>query len=88
MNISLMKRRSKLKKKINLHLLFLIIGLIVFFLSMLGFVINACTIQNIPLAWILFSFIILGSGLVLVGLIMYLIKNKEKIQNYLDELLK
>ena len=55
---------------------------------MLGFVINACTIQKIPLAWILFSFIILGSGLVLVGLIMYLIKNKEKIQNYLDELLK
>ena len=77
-----------MKKKINLYTLFIIIGLVVFFIAMLGFVINACTIQNIPLAWILFSFIILGSGFVLIGLIMYLIKNKDKITKYLDELLK
>ena len=88
MNISQMRRRLTLKKKINLYTLFIIIGLVVFFIAMLGFVINACTIQNIPLAWILFSFIILGSGFVLVGLIMYLIKNKDKITKYLDELLK
>mgnify|MGYP003292146230 CR=1 FL=1 len=37
----------------------IIIGLVVFFIAMLGFVINACTIQNIPLAWILLSFIII-----------------------------
>ena len=88
MNISQMRRRLTLKKKINLYTLFIIIGLVVFFIAMLGFVINACTIQNIPLAWILFSFIILGSGFVLIGLIMYLIKNKDKITKYLDELLK
>ena len=88
MNITLMRRKLTLKKKINLHLLLVVIGLVLFFLAMLGFVVNACTIQNIALAWVLFSFIILGSGLVLVGLIMYLIKNKEKIQKYLDELLK
>ena len=83
-----MRRRLTLKRKINLHVLFIIIGLVVFFLAMLGFVINACTIQNVPLAWVLFSFIILASGFVLVGLIMYLMKNKDKIQKYLDELLK
>ena len=88
MNISLMRRRLKLKKKINLNLLFIIIGLVVFFIAMLGFVINACTIQNIALAWVIFAFIILGSGLVLLGLILYLIQNKEKITKYLDELLK
>ena len=67
-----------MKKKINLHLIFVIVGIIIFSLSMLAFIINACTAQNIILAWLLFAFIILGSGLLLVGLILYVYKNKDK----------
>ena len=74
-----------MKKKINLFYLLLIIGLIVFFLSMLFFVVNAITAQDITIAWLLFAFIILGSGLILVSLIVYLMKNKERIKQYLEQ---
>ena len=74
-----------MKKKINLFYLLLIIGLIVFFLSMLFFVVNAITVQDITIAWLLFAFIILGSGLILVSLIVYLMKNKERIKQYLEQ---
>ena len=74
-----------MKKKINLFYLLLIIGLVVFFLSMLLFVVNALTSKNITFAWLLFAFIILGSGLILVSLILYLIKNKERIKQYLEQ---
>ena len=76
-----------MKKKINLFYLLLIIGLIVFFLSMLLFVVNAMTGKNLTFAWLLFAFIILGSGLILVSLILFIIKNKERIKQYFDELL-
>ena len=85
MQISLMRREFKLKKKINLFYLLLIIGLIVFFLSMLLFIVNAVTSQDLTIAWLLCSFIILGSGLILVSLILYLIKNKERIKQYLKQ---
>ena len=88
MQISLMRRRFKLKKKIKLELILIIVGIIIFFLSMLSFVINACTLQNISLAWFLFAFIILGSGLVLGGMILFIMHNKDKIKNYLDEITK
>jgi hypothetical protein len=55
---------------------------------MFSFIINACTSQNISLAWFLLAFIILGSGLVLYGLILFIIHNKEKIKNYLNEIIK
>ena len=87
MRISLMKRGSTLKKKISLHLLLIIIGLIVFFLGMLSFIINACTTQNVSIAWLFFAFIILGSGSILTGLIMFLLKNKDNIKKYLDNLM-
>ena len=76
-----------MKKKINIELILTIVGLVVFFIAMLGFIINACTIQNVSLAWLLFAFIILGSGLLLVGLILYIYKNKDKIKKYLDEIM-
>ena len=77
-----------MKKKIKIELLFIIIGIILFFLSMLSFVINACTTQNVSLAWFLLAFIILGSGLVLYGLILFLLHNKDKVKKYLDEIIK
>ena len=88
MIIFLMRRRFKLKKKIKLELTFIIIGMILFFVSMLAFIINACTSQNLSLAWFLLAFIILGSGLVLYGLILFIIRNKDKIKNYLNDIIK
>lgn len=76
----------KLKKKISLDKLFIILGIISFIISMLGFIINACTSSNVTLAWILLGFIILGSGLFLVGVIMLIVQNKDKIKKYLEEI--
>ena len=83
-----MRRRFKLKKKIKKELILLIIGMMLFFLSMLSFVINACTIQNITLAWILFILIMVACILVVWGFILFFINNKEKIRKYLDEITK
>ena len=77
-----------MKKKIKIELVLTIVGLLVFFLSMLGFVIDALTIRNVTLAWLLFAFIIIGSGLTMWGLILFLYKNKDKIKNYLNDITK
>ena len=77
-----------MKKKIKLEYILIIIGLILFFLAMLSFVINACTSQNVTLAWILFVFIMLGSAIFIWGIILFLIHNKDKIKKYLDEITK
>ena len=88
MHISQMRRNIQLKKKIKIELVLTIVGLLVFFLSMLGFVIDALTIRNVTLAWLLFAFIIIGSGLTMWGLILFLYKNKDKIKNYLNDITK
>ena len=75
-----------MKKKIKLEFILLIIGMMLFFLSMLSFVINACTIQNITLAWILFALIMIACVLVVWGLVLFVTNNKEKIRKYLDEI--
>ena len=75
-----------MKKKIKLEFILLIIGMMLFFLSMLSFVINACTIQNITLAWILFALIMIACVLVVWGLVLFVANNKEKIRKYLDEI--
>ena len=74
------------KKKINLDKIFIIIGILVFFIAMVGFTINACASQNITLAWFLLGFVFLGSGFFLVGVILLIIRNKEKIKKYLEEI--
>ena len=74
------------KKKIRLEMLLIVLGLVTFFLSMVGFVIDAVTIKNVTLAWILTAFIILGSGMTLLGMILFIIKNKDKIKKYIEEI--
>lgn len=74
-------------KKINFISLLIILGFVIFGLSMIAFVINACTIQNIAFAWIMLALIFLGSGMLLVGLILLLYKNKDKIKEYLDKII-
>jgi hypothetical protein len=54
---------------------------------MFSFIINACTAQNITLAWILLIIILLSCILFVVGVILFLIKNKEKIRKYLKEII-
>ena len=87
MNISIMRRNLTLKKKINFISLLIILGFVIFGLSMIAFVINACTIQKIAFAWIMLALIFLGSGMLLVGLILLLFKNKDKIKEYLDKII-
>lgn len=74
------------KKKIRLEMLLIVLGLVTFFISIVGFVIDAVTIKNVALAWILTSFIILGSGMTLLGMILFIIKNKDKIKKYIEEI--
>ena len=76
-----------LKKKIKIDIILIIISLILFFISMVSFIINACTIQNITLAWILLIIILSSCILFVVGVILFLIKNKEKIKKYLKEII-
>lgn len=76
-----------MKKKINIAYLLIIGGIVLFALSMLAFIINACTISNVPLAWVLLGLIFLGSGMLLVGLILIIFKNKDRIKKYLDEII-
>lgn len=82
-----MRRNIKLKKKIKVEIIFIICGLILFFISMLSFIINACTIQNIILAWILFAIILVGCILFIAGIILFIIGNKDKIKKYLEEII-
>lgn len=74
------------KKKISIDKLLIIIGLVIFFIAIFGFVINACMNRNITLAWLLLGFIFLGSGAFLIGIIMFIAKNKDKIKKYLNEI--
>ena len=82
-----MRRNIKLKKKTKKEIVLIIIGLILFFISMLSFIVNACTIQNIPLAWVLLTVIFISCILFIVGIVLFLINNKEKIKNYLKEII-
>lgn len=83
-----MRRNIQLKKKIKIELILTIIGLAIFFIAMGGFIIDALTIKDVTIAWLLFAFIILGSGLTMWGLILYLYKNKDKIKQYLNDIIK
>lgn len=76
-----------LKKKINYIIILIIGGIILFTLSMLTFIINACTISNVPLAWVMLGLIFIGSGMLLVGLILMLFKNKDKIKDYIEKII-
>ena len=77
-----------MKKKFKLEIILILVGLILFFVSMLGFVINACLNQNITLAWILFAIIMIGTLLFISGIILFLIRNKDKIKKYINEITK
>jgi uncharacterized membrane protein len=54
---------------------------------MFSFIINACTAQNITLAWILLIMILISCVLLVVGVVLFLINNKEKIKKYLKEII-
>ena len=87
MKTSQLRRNIVLKKKIKIDIILIVISLILFFISMLGFVVNACTAQNITLAWILLIMILISCVLFVVGVVLFLINNKEKIKKYLKEII-
>lgn len=75
-----------LKKKSKPEIIFIVIGLVLFFIGMFGIIIDAVTLKNTVIAWIMVAIIMFGCTMTMVGLIYFVIKNKEKIKKYLNEI--
>ena len=77
-----------MKKNCKSYYIILLISVFIFFGSMFGFIVNACTSQDVTLAWVLFALIMIGSTLMIVGFIVLIVSNKERIKKYLNEIIK
>ena len=79
-------------KKRKRYLALVVSGIILFFVSMLAFIIlavlKADNIKYFDLifAWILFALIVLGSLLSFIGAILLINCNKDKIKEYLKKI--
>ena len=83
-----------LMKKRKLCAILILVGISIFFLSMLSFIILALLTNGnvssaqLSLAWVLLILILLGSMLTVVSGIIYIIVNKERISDYLKKISK
>ena len=81
---------STKKRKIYLALTF--IGIVIFFISVISFMVLAyitngnVTQTHVRIAWVLFAFIALGSLMSLIGALLFILLNKEKIKDYLKKI--
>lgn len=81
-------------KKRKIYLIMVFAGIALFFVSMISFIILAVstegnvTSSDVSLAWFLFALIILGTLLSFIGVILYILLNKEKIKDYLNKITK
>ena len=79
-------------KKRRLYLSLTFIGIIIFFVSMISFMVLAyitngnVTQTHVRIAWVLFAFIALGSLMSLIGALLFILLNKEKIKDYLKKI--
>ena len=79
-------------KKRRLYLSLTFIGIIIFFVSMISFMVLAystngnVTSKHVSIAWVLFAFIALGTLMSFIGAILYILINKEKIKDYLKKI--
>lgn len=72
-------------KKTKLWGSLVIVGLILFTIGMAGFVIDAMTIMNVTLAWVMVGVIVTGCTTFMCGLVLFLVYNKEMLKNYLKK---
>ena len=81
-------------KKRKVYLGLIISGVILFFLSMLTFIVLAVlksdniTSSVLTFAWILFALIVLSSLISLIGAVLYINLNKDNIKEYLKKISK
>ena len=75
-------------RKIKIGLIMLVAGIVIFALSLIAFVINACTASDVTLAWILFGGIMLGLVLFIVSIVILFIANIGQIKQYLNSITK
>ena len=80
-----MRLNMKSAKRTKLWTTLVVLGLIFFVVGMAGVVIDACTVQNVTLAWVLFGVIIVGSTTLMCGLVLFLVYNKELINEYIKK---
>lgn len=79
-------------KKRKIYIALVITGIILFFISMISFMVLAYNTKgevsstDVTIAWILFAFIVLGTLMSFIGAILYIILNKEKIKDYLKKI--
>ena len=59
-----------------------VIGLILFIIGMVGFIIDALTLMNVTLAWVMFGVIMTGCTTFMCGLVLFLVYNKEMVNEY------
>lgn len=79
-------------KKRKIYIALVITGIILFFISMISFMVLAYNTKgevsstDVTIAWILLAFIVLGTLMSFIGAILYIILNKEKIKDYLKKI--
>ncbi len=80
-------RKNTKSMKVTSCKIIALLGIGVFSLAMMAFIINACTAMNITLAWILFGVMIFGFGLFLFGSICYIKLDYERIKEYFRKII-
>lgn len=76
--------KSKWKSRLTNALFFG--GVIVLFLATAGFILDAMTIQNVLIAWILFGIILFGIIALVAGMVLYILFNKNKIAAFFKKI--
>ena len=76
-----MKKNSQLMKVTSCKII-VFSGILLFSVSMFLFILNACTKMNITWAWVLFGLMILAFILFIVGSILYVKFDFERIKEY------
>ena len=59
-----------------------VVGLVIFAIGMIGFIVDAVTVMNVTLAWVMFALIMTGCTTFMCGLVLFLVYNKTMINEY------
>ena len=82
-----MKKGMKFMKKNKIVKLITIISILLFIIGIISFIVDACTIQNVALAWVLFSLILFSIISFTASIVLFAVFNRERIRNYLNRII-
>lgn len=77
----------KFMKKNKIVKLITIISILLFIIGIISFIVDACTIQNVALAWVLFSLILFSIISFTASIVLFAVFNRERIRNYLNRII-